>query len=78
MSEQRTPSNMAYKHTPTGKVYMVRGIAEQFKDKSFPDDNDLVFMISLDTGRACHYPLAKFFDKNPSTQEERFQLVTPV
>lgn len=73
----KTPKlRMAYKHL-SGKIYVVWGCASQLKDKNFPNDNDIVIMTSLDDGEPFHYPLSKFFDKHPQTQEERFQLVTP-
>lgn len=78
MSEITAPLlRMAYKHTPTGKIYVVWGICKQFRDKSFPDDNDIVILASLHDGEPQHYPLAKFWDKNPNTGETRFQLITP-
>lgn len=67
---------MAYKHV-SGKIYVVWGMASHFIDKNHKEDNPIVIMASLGDGEPLYYPLSNFFDKNPTTGEERFQMVTP-
>lgn len=78
MSEQKLPLlRMAYKHTPSGKVYVVWGCATHFLDKNHTEDKAIVIMCALENGKPFYYPLDKFFDVHPTTKEERFQLVVP-
>lgn len=78
MSEQKLPLlRMAYKHTPSGVVYVVWGMAEHFIDKNHTEEKPIVIMASLENGKPLYYPLEKFFDVNPSTNLARFELVLP-
>ena len=80
MSELVKPiTRMAYEHTPTGNIYMVWGVTGQLLDKNFTEVNPIVVMTDLSNpDNAVYYPLSKFFDVNPATQQKRFELVTPV